>query len=195
MANAILSRAVFPLCCSVCVLPSALPNKPSERKDITPDLSVHHYVRAKDPKWCAKQLVPLRQELVEIDQQIRTFRLARKDGRGTTGAVDLENEPEGVTADAQVFLLQQRRTLVLQRIGEIEDEARQNEVTPGTVRSVEDAIKESGVSANANNETGVNMPEIAETGSGLCFSPAIPQIPLNLFSGRIAQLLSFFSHP
>jgi hypothetical protein len=167
MANAILSRAGIStvlLCWCSSVSPS---QQPSERKDITPDLSVHHYVRAKDPKWYAKHLVPLRQELVEIDQQIRTFRQARKDGRGTTGAVDLEKEPEGVTADAQLFLLQQRRTLVLQRIGEIEHEARQNEVTPGAVRSAEDAIKESGVSADANNETGVDRPEIAETEEAL----------------------------
>ena len=141
MANAILSRAGIAtvlLCLCSSVSPS---QEPSERKDITPDLSVHHYVRAKDPQSYAKQIVPLRQELVQIDQQIRTLRQARKDGRGTTGAVDLEKEPEGVTADAQLFLLQQRRTLVLQRIAEIEDEARQNEVTPGAVRSAEDAIR------------------------------------------------------
>jgi hypothetical protein len=167
MANAILSRAgistlLFCLCSSVS--PS---QQPLERKDITPGLSVQHYVRAKDPKWYAKELVPLRQELVQIDQQIGTLRQARRDGRGTTGAVDLEKEPEGVTADAQLFLLQQRRTLVLQRIAEIEDEARQNEVTPGAVRSAEDTIKESGVSADANDETGVDTPEIAQTKEAL----------------------------
>lgn len=165
MANAILGRAGI---CTVllCLCSSVSPSQqPSERKDMTPDLSVSHYVRAKDPKWYAKQLVPLRQELVEIDDQIRRFRQARKDGRGTTGAVDLEKEPEGVTADAQLFLLQQRRTVVLQRIGEIEDEARQNEVTPGAVRSAEDATKEGG--ADANNEIGVDTPEIAQTKEAL----------------------------
>lgn len=167
MANAILSRvgiSAVLLCLCSSVSPS---QQPSERKNTTPDLSVHHYVRVKDPKWYAKQLVPLRQELVEIDQQLRTFRQARKDGRGTTGAVALEKEPEGVTADAQLFLLQQRRTQVLQRIGEIEDEARQNEVAPGPVRSAEDAIRESTVSADANNETDVDTPEIAETKEAL----------------------------
>ena len=167
MADAILSRAGISavlLCLCSSVSPS---QQPLERKDTTPDLSVQHYVRAKDPKWYAKQLVPLRLELVEIDQQIGTLRQARKDGRGTTGAVDLEKEPEGVTADAQLFLLQQRRTLVLQRIAEIEDEARQNEVTPGAVRSAEDTIKESGVSADANDETGVDTPEIAQTKEAL----------------------------
>jgi len=167
MANAILSRATIStvllcLCSSV-----SASQQPSDQKDTTPDLSVHHYVRAQDPKWYAKQLVPLRQELVEIDQQIRTFRQARRDGRGTTGAVSLEERPEGVTAEAQLFLLQQRRTEVLQRIGEIEDEARKNEVAPGAVRTAEDAIKESGVSADADNETDVDTPEIVETKEAL----------------------------
>ena len=44
---------------------------------------------------------------------------------------------------------------------------RQNEVTPGAVRSEEDAIKESGVSADAKNETGVDTSEIAETKEAL----------------------------
>jgi chromosome segregation ATPase len=127
--------------------------------------STEHYVTFKDPKWYAKQIAPLRQELVEIDQQIRTNRQARKDGRGTTGAVDLEKEPDGVTADAQLLLLQQRRTQVLQRIGELEDEARRSEVAPGAVRTAEEAVKEG--RADANNEIDVDTPEIAQTKEAL----------------------------
>lgn len=142
--------------------PSQQVSEQSEQKDTT-----EHYVTAKDPQWYAKQMVPLRQELVEIDQQIRTIRQARKDGRGTTGALDLEKEPEGVTSDAQLLLLQQRRTQILRRIGEIEEEARRNEVAPGAVRAAEDAIREGGASADANNEIGMDTPEIAETKDGL----------------------------
>jgi len=43
------------------------------------DAPIHHYLRVKNPKWYAKELVPLRQELVEIDQQMRALRQARKD--------------------------------------------------------------------------------------------------------------------
>ena len=165
MANAIFRRAgistvLLCLCSSV-----SRSQQPSERKDVTPDLSVHHYVSAKDPKWYAKQIVPLRRELAEIDQQIRAIRQARKDGRGTTGTVDLEKEPEGVTADAQLLLLQQRRTQVLQRIGEIEDEVRRNAVEPGAVRTAEEATKEG--RADANNEIHVDTPEIAQTKEAL----------------------------
>jgi len=144
----------------LCVICSTSRSQVSEQKD-----STEHYVTFKDPKWYAKQIVPLRQELVEIDQQIRMIRQAGKDGRGTTGAVDLEKEPEGVTAEAQLLLLQQRRTQVLQRIGELEDEARRSDVAPGAVRTAEEAIKEG--RADANNEIDVDTPEIAQTKEAL----------------------------
>jgi chromosome segregation ATPase len=155
MVKAILAA---PLLCLICSISRS--QQVSERKDTT-----EHYVTTKDPKWYAKQIVPLRQELVEIDQQIRTIRQARKDGRGTTGAVDLEKEPEGVTADAQLFLLQQRRTQVLQRVAEIEDEARRNEVAPGAVRTAEEATNEG--RGDANDEIDVYTPEIAQTKEAL----------------------------
>ena len=130
------------------------------------DAPIHHYVRAKDPKWYAKQLAPLRQELVEIDQQIRTLRQARKDGKGTTGSVALDKAPEGVSVEADLLLLQQCRTQVLQRIGDIEDEARRNDVAPGAVRA-EESIEESGAAPDATADTPVSSPEITETKESL----------------------------
>jgi hypothetical protein len=138
---------------------------PFEKQEGT-DAPVHHYVRAKDPKWYAKELVPLRQELVEIDQQVRAMRQARKDGKGTTGAVALDKVPEGVTADAQLLLLQQRRIQVLQRIGDIEDEARRYEVVPGAIRA-EESSEEGRAASDANEDTPINSPEIAETKESL----------------------------
>jgi hypothetical protein len=130
------------------------------------DAPIHHYVRAKDPKWYAKQLAPLRQELVEIDQQMRSLRQARKDGKGTTGSVALDKAPEGVSVEADLLLLQQRRTQVLQRIGDIEDEARRNDVAPGAVRA-EESIEESGAAPDATADIPVSSPEITETKESL----------------------------
>lgn len=137
----------------------------SGQKD-TADAAVHHYARAKDPKWYAKQLVPLRQELVEIDQQMRAIRQARKDGRGTTGAIILDKAPEGVNADADLLLLHQRRTEVVQRIFEIEDDARRNELAPGAIRA-EESSEESGTAFVAKDNAPINSPEIAETQESL----------------------------
>ena len=112
-------------------------------------------------KWYAKQLAPLHQELVEIDQQLRALRQARKDGKGTTGAVALDKAPEGVSADADLLLLQQRRTQLVQRINDIEDEARRNDVAPGAVRA-EESTEESGATPDVTAAMPVNSPEITE---------------------------------
>src|SRR5260370_21700839 len=114
MAKAMASRTGFGavLLLLFCSIRSS--QEVSGQKDTATDAAVHHYVRAKDPKWYAKQLAPLRQQLAKIDQQIRAMRQARKDGRGTTGAVNLDRAPEGVNADAHLLPLQQRRTEVLQ---------------------------------------------------------------------------------
>jgi hypothetical protein len=83
MAKAILSRAAvcLPLLlflfCSI-----SLPQEVSGQKNTPTDAVVHHYVRAQDPRWYAKQLIPLRQELAQIDQQIRAIREARKGSNG-----------------------------------------------------------------------------------------------------------------
>jgi hypothetical protein len=136
------------------------------QKDTATDPEVHHYLRAKDPKSYAKQLVPLRQELAEIDQQLHAMREARKDGLGTTGAVNLDKAPEGVNADADLLLLQKRRTEVLQRIFEIEDEARRNEIAPGAV-GAEESIGETGATSDANDDMPISNPEISETKESL----------------------------
>jgi DNA repair exonuclease SbcCD ATPase subunit len=166
MPKAIASRAAvvamwFFLCCSI-----SLAQEVSGQKDAATDAVVHPYVRAKDPKWYAKQLVPLRQEVMEIDQQIRAMREARKGGKGTTDAVALDKAPQGVNADADLLLLEQRRTQVLQHIGEIEDEARRNDVVPGAIRAAE-STEESGAASAASDDTPNSSPEIAEAKESL----------------------------
>jgi len=167
MAKTILSRVAVGvlLLCSLSPLSVSQQQPPSEKGEGT-DATIHHYTRAKDPKWYAKQLLPLRQELVEINQQIRAMRQARKDGKGTTGAVALDKAPEGVNADAELLLLQQRRTQVLQRVGDIEDEARRNDVVPGAIRA-EESSEESRAAFDANDDTPVSSPEITETKESL----------------------------
>ncbi len=166
MAKAIPSRAAVAAVLVFLFCSTSLSQQVSGQKDTATDADVHHYLRAKDPKWYAKQLVPLRQELVEIDQQVRAMRQARKDGRGTTGAVNLDKAPEGVNADADLLLLQQRRTQVLHRIADIEDDARRNELAPGAIRAAE-STQESGVASAANDDTPISSPEIAETEESL----------------------------
>lgn len=94
-----------------------------------------HYVRAKDAKWYVSQLKPLQTQVEQIDKQLRSLRQARKDGRGTTGAVALDQDAEGVTTDAQIQVLEQRRKQLLLKIDDLEDQSRRNGLDPGAVRS------------------------------------------------------------
>ena len=158
MARMIVTPAVAVVFLWLCPIASA---QQSGQRNAIPE--EQHYVRAKDPKWYAKQLDPLQRELMDIDQQIRVIRQARKgDARATTGAVELDKEPESVDTQADLQRLQQRRTQVLQRISGIEDEARRNEVAPGAVRAAEGLVAEGGTSTDANDGQ-PDTPEVVET--------------------------------
>jgi len=122
-----------------------------------------HYVRTKDVRWYASQLKPLNVELEGINAQLHKFRQARKDGRGTVGALALDQDPEGITTDAQIQILEQHRTQVLQRIDELEDQARRNGLAPGDVRSQTTLDTPHTVEPDsATAGSGQDDPEIAE---------------------------------
>src|SRR5713226_3086470 len=115
-------------------LTNAAPSPASEESPLTTSVE-KHYVRAKDPKWYVSQLKPLQAQVEHIDSELRTLRQARKDGKGTTGAVALDQDTEGVTTDAQIQVLDRRRKQLLLQIDELEDQARHNGLDAGSVRS------------------------------------------------------------
>jgi hypothetical protein len=101
------------------------------------------YTRDKDPKWYARELQPLREELAKVDTEIRSLQEARKDGKGASDAVDLEEEPEGVSPDAQMDLLKSERAELVRKIDELEEQARHNAIAPGDLRDERLAQRES----------------------------------------------------
>ncbi len=94
-----------------------------------------HYSRFRDAKWYAGQLQSLREEVAKIDADIRTLVEARKSGKGITDAVALDQEPEGVTSEGEMAVLQKRRVLLLRQIDELEEQARHNAIVPGDLRT------------------------------------------------------------
>jgi hypothetical protein len=94
-----------------------------------------HYSRIRDAKWYARQLQSLREEVTKIDTDIRSLLEARKSGKGTTDAVALEQEPEGVTSEGQMEILRNRRVVLLRQIDELEEQARHNSIVPGELRT------------------------------------------------------------
>jgi len=135
--------------------------------------SEKHYVRAKDPKWYVAQLKPLHKQIVEIDSQLRSLRQARKDGRGTTAAVALDQDAEGITTDAQIQVLEQRRKQLLLQIDRLEDQSRRNGLDPGDLRSesVEEKTDSKDLRGNASGSGKASSDEedrrIAETENSL----------------------------
>ena len=93
-----------------------------------------HYSRQKDPKWYGRQLQPLREELSRTESELKALQEARKYGKGVTGAVALDQEPEGVSPEGQVEVLQQRRAQLRRRIDDLEEQARHNEIVPDELR-------------------------------------------------------------
>ncbi len=114
-----------------------------------------HYSQQKDPKWYGRQLQPLRDELSRTESELKALRQARKYGNGITGAVALDQEPEGVSPEGQVEVLQQRRAELLGRIDQLEEEARHNEIVPGELRTEpapeEDNREEANTGTTARN--------------------------------------------
>ena len=94
-----------------------------------------HYSRFRDAKWYARQLESLREEVAKVDSEIKALVEARKSGKGVTGAVALEEEPEGVTSEGQLEVLKKRRVALLQQIDALEEQARHNAIVPGELRT------------------------------------------------------------
>jgi hypothetical protein len=77
----------------------------------------------------------LQEEVAKIDIDLRTLVEARKSGKGITDAVALDQEPEGVTTDGQMEVLQKRRLVVLRQIDALQEQARHNAIVPGELRT------------------------------------------------------------
>ncbi len=97
--------------------------------------ATNHYSRFSDAKWYARQLQSLREEVAKVDTDVRALVEAHKSGNGVTDAVDLDQEPEGVTSEAQLEVLKKRRVLLLRQIDELEEQARHNAIVPGELRT------------------------------------------------------------
>lgn len=100
----------------------------------TSSQQTEHYTRFRDAKWYARQLESLRDKLAKIDRDITTLAEARKTGKDATDAVALDQEPEGVNPEGQIWVLKRGRLSLLRQIDDLEEQARHNEIAPGELR-------------------------------------------------------------
>jgi len=95
------------------------------------------YVKTQDPGWYAEQAAKLRDELERTQDQLRGFRQAIEDARSlrkTTGGINLDDGNTGITPEAGIEILQQRVNETQTELDALEDLARRNDISPGTLR-------------------------------------------------------------
>jgi hypothetical protein len=93
-----------------------------------------HYSRFNDPKWYALQIQTLQDEVAKVDTDLKTLLESQKSGKGITDAVALDQEPEGVNPEGQIYVLRKRRVALLHQIDALEEQARHNAIPPGDIR-------------------------------------------------------------
>jgi len=90
-----------------------------------------------DSEWYAEEAAALRGELERRQARLDEYRQAIEDARSlktTTGGINLEEGNIGITPEAGVEILQQRATAVQEKLSDLEDLARRNDIEPGTLR-------------------------------------------------------------
>ena len=79
----------------------------------------------------------MRDELERTQDQLRGFRQAIEDARSlrkTTGGINLDDGNTGITPEAGIEILQQRVNETQTELDALEDLARRNDISPGTLR-------------------------------------------------------------
>ncbi len=95
------------------------------------------YSKTQDPDWYAAQAANLRDELEYRQAQLREYQQAIDDARSlreSTGGIDLVGKDFAITPEAGIDILQQRVNEAQREFDALEDLARRNDISPGTLR-------------------------------------------------------------
>jgi hypothetical protein len=95
------------------------------------------YSKTQDPDWYAAQAANLRDELEYRQAQLREYQQAIDDARSlreSTGGIDLVGKDFAITPEAGIDILQQRVNEAQREFDALEDLARHNDISPGTLR-------------------------------------------------------------
>jgi hypothetical protein len=95
------------------------------------------YEVTQDPQWYAEQAARLRDELEYRQAQLREYRQAIEDAqtlRESTGGINIDEGDIGITPEAGSGILQQRVNETQTELDALEDLARRNDISPGTLR-------------------------------------------------------------
>jgi hypothetical protein len=109
---------------------------PATVEDASPAATPSLYVAIHDSEWYAEEATALRGELERRQARLDEYRQMIEDARSlktTTGGINLEEGDIGITPEAGIEILQRRVTEVQEKLGDLEDLARRNDIEPGTL--------------------------------------------------------------
>jgi hypothetical protein len=95
------------------------------------------YMETQDPEWYAEQAAQLRDELERRRAQLHEYQKALEDARSlrrTTGGTNVDEGDISITPEAGIEFLQQRLNEAQMGLDALEDLARRNDISPGTLR-------------------------------------------------------------
>jgi len=95
------------------------------------------FVETQDPEWYAEQAARLRDELERRRAQLHEYQKTLEDARSlreTTGGINVDEGDIGITPEAGIEFLQQRLNEAQMDLDALEDLARRNDISPGTLR-------------------------------------------------------------
>jgi hypothetical protein len=95
------------------------------------------YEITRDPEWYAKQAARLSDELESRQAQLRQYQQVIDDARSlreSTGGISLVGEDFAITPEDGIEILQQRVMEVQERLDDLRDLARRNDIQPGALR-------------------------------------------------------------
>jgi hypothetical protein len=103
----------------------------------TPPALHEEYVQTQDPEWYAQEAATLREELESRQAELDRYRQGLEDARSletTTPGMNLDDGDIGITPEAGIEILQQRVSETQTELDALEDLARRNDMSPGTLR-------------------------------------------------------------
>jgi hypothetical protein len=101
------------------------------------ETAARDYEMTQDPEWYAKQAAKVRDELEYRRARLRQYQQAIYDTRSlkeSTGGINLVGEDFAITPEDGIEILQQRVMEVQEKLDDLEDLARRNDIEPGALR-------------------------------------------------------------
>jgi hypothetical protein len=109
----------------------------TDEEQLTSAYAPAPYMETQDPEWYAEQAAQLRDELERRRAQLHEYQKALEDARSlrqTTGGTNVDEGDISITPEAGIEFLQQRLNEAQMGLDALEDLARRNDISPGTLR-------------------------------------------------------------